>query len=61
VVNEHLPFGTLLRVSDVNPDNRHVRARKGLHNVRHRGQCDTFKKRRAGESLCYLGRSNRKK
>jgi len=42
-VNESLTFGTLLRVPNINPDNKHVRAGWGLHNVRHRGQCDTFK------------------
>ena len=41
VVNEYLTLGPLLRVLDVNLDNRHVRAGWGLYNVRHRGQYDT--------------------
>jgi len=54
-------LGTLLRVLNINPDNRHVRARGGLHNARHRGQYNTLKKRRVRKSLCHMGRSNRKR
>ena len=61
VVNKSLTLRPLLRVPNINPDNRHVRAGWGLHNVRHRGQCDTLKKRRARKSFCHLGRSNRKR
>jgi len=61
VVNEYLTFGTLLRVPNVDPNHRHVRARRGLHNARYRGQCNALKERRGGKSFCYLGRSNRKR
>jgi len=50
-----------LGVLDINPDHRYVRAGGDLHNARYKGQYDALKERRARESLCHLGKSNRKR
>ena len=60
-VNKSFIFGILLGVLDIDSDHRHVRAGGEIHNARYKGQYDALKERRAGESLCHLGKSNRKK